>query len=316
MKKLMAIVVAGISLYQVPVVLAGPVNVTGDVSVKYERDTEDGIAANSGMIYSTKIMGEMDFGAGWSGYARLGAQHLTQSGLGDFNPERYGEDRKSVLALDQFGVKYKMGNLEYKLGRQDVTVGTTALLYSRPDSNVGKNYFVDGLTVAGTVGIMDVSAVIAQEDNVGGADNKVYALRAGYSPRENFNFGLTLGRYLDPSTENTNHLAVDGTYKFGKNSLTVELAKSSSHVDNKAYAATLNRNITDKTAVYITGFKVETNGDMGKQSDFDNDNQGFHYGITHSLSANNNLEVVYSDQKTISGGVHNNKLEATLSHGF
>ena len=39
MKKLMALVVAGISLSQVPVALAGPVNVTGDVSITYERDT-------------------------------------------------------------------------------------------------------------------------------------------------------------------------------------------------------------------------------------------------------------------------------------
>jgi len=37
MKKFMAIVVTGISLYQVPVALAGPVNVTGDVSIKYAR---------------------------------------------------------------------------------------------------------------------------------------------------------------------------------------------------------------------------------------------------------------------------------------
>jgi len=318
MKKLMAIVVAGISLYQVPVVLAGPVNMTGEVSAKYERDTGDGVAASSSMIYTTKLMGEADFGAGWSGYVRLGAQHLTNSGFGDFNtnPGGYDSDKKSVIALDQFGLLYKVDNLVYKLGRQDVGVGKTALLYSRADSNIGKRNFVDGLTVAGTVGVTEISALVAQEDNADSFDNKVYAIRAGYSPRENLNWGLTLGRYQGPNIESTNHIAVDGTCKFGKSSLTAEFAKSNSDVDNKAYAATWNYGFSDKTAVYITGFRVETNGDMGKQSDFDNDNQGFHYGITHNLSAVDSLEVVYSAQKTISGGEHNKKLEATLSHGF
>ena len=317
MKKLIAVVVAGISLYQVPVAIAGPVNVTGDVLVKYERDANDVDGATSGMIYTTKIMGETDFGAGWSGYARIGAQHLTTAGFGDFNTDGvYDPERKSVLALDEFGVKYKVGKLEYKLGRQDVTVGKTALLYSRSDANIGKNNFVDGLTATGTVGVTDVSALVAQEDNIGSEDNKVYAIRAGYSPRENLNWGITLGRYQGPNIDSTNHIAVDGTYKFGKNSLTVELAKSSSSENNKAYAASWNYDFNDKTAVSITAFRVETNGDMGKQSDFDNDNQGLHYDITHKLSKDNSLEVAYAAQKFISTGERNNKLEVTVSHGF
>jgi len=318
MKKLMALVVAGISLYQVPVVMAGPVNMTGDISVTYERDTGDGVAASSSMIYTTKLMGEADFGAGWSGYVRLGAQHLTNSGFGDFNtnPGGYDPDKKSVIALDQFGLLYKVDTLVYKLGRQDVGVGKTALLYSRADSNIGKRNFVDGLTVTGTVGVTEISALVAQEDNADNFDNKIYAIRAGYSPREDLNWGLTLGRYQGPSIESTNHWAVDGTYKFGKNSLTAEFTSSSSSVDNTAYATTWNYGFNDKTAFYITGFKVESNGDMGQQSDFDNGNQGFHYGITHTLSDADSLEVVYKAQKTISDGQHNKVLEATFSHGF
>jgi len=318
MKKLMAIVIAGISLYQVPVVLAGPATITGDVSIKYERDTSDGEPAASGMIYTTKLMFEADFGAGLSGYTRLGAQHVTNFGFGDFNtdPRAYGADKKSVIALDQFGLIYKGGNLVYKLGRQDVVVGKTALLYSRSDSNIGKKAFIDGLTASGTVGVIDVSALVGQEDNADSLDNKVYAIRAGYSPRENLNWGLTLGRYQGPSIESTNHWAVDGTYKFGKNNLTAEFTKSSSSVDNTAYATTWSYELSDKTEAYITGFRVDYNGDMGQQSDFDNDNQGFYYGITHNLSHADRLEVVYKDQKKISDGQHNNKLEATLSHGF
>jgi len=318
MKKLLAILVAGISFYQVPVALAGPVNMTGDVSIKYERDTADGAAGVSGMVYSTKLMGEVNLGAGWSGYACLGAQHLTTSGLGDFNTNFgvYDMDKKSVLAVDQYGVIYKTTNLVYKLGRQDVGVGKTALLYSRADSNIGKKTFVDGLTASGTVGVMAVSALIAQEDNADSLDNKIYAMRAGYSPRENLNWGLTLGRYQGPSTESTNHWAVDGTYKFGKNSLTAEFTTSSSSVDNKAYAAIWNYEFDHKTAASITGFRVESNGAMGQQSDFDNDNKGVHYCITHNLSTADSLEIVYKAQKTISGGQSNNKLEATFTHGF
>ncbi len=318
MKKLMAVVVAGISLYQAPVVLANPVNVVGDVSVKYERDTADGEASSSGMIYTTKIMGEVDFGSGWSGYARLGAQHITKSGFGDFNtnPMGYDSNKKSVIAFDQFGVNYKVDNLVYKLGRQDAAVGKTALLYSRPDSNIGKKTFVDGLAVSGTVGVMDISALVAQEDNTDSLDNKVYAIRAGYSPRENLDWGITIGRYQDVSTENTNHWAVDGTYKIGKSSLTTEFTKSSSSKNNKAYATTLNHEFSDQTSAYITNFRVESNADMGKQSDFDNDNKGIHYGLIHNLNNAQSLEIVYTDQKTISGGQNNNTLEATFTHTF
>lgn len=317
MKKLMSIIAAGITLSQTPAVLAAPVNVTGDVAAKYVR-TSDESATDSGMVFTTRLLGETDFGNGWSGYARIGAQHLTKAGFGDFNTESggYDPDKKSVIALDQFGLLYKTDNWVYKLGRQDATVGATALLYSRPDSNIGKNAFVDGLTASGTVGVMDLSILAAQEDNADSLDNKVYAIRAGYSPRENLNWGLTLGRYQGSDIESTNHWAVDGTYKFGKNSVTAEFTKSSSNMNNKAYAATWNYELTDKTASYITGFRVESNGAMGEQSDFDNNNQGVHYGITHSLNHTDSVELVYKDQKTISSRQNNNTLEITLSREF
>lgn len=68
--------------------------------------------------------------------------------------------------------------------------------------------------------------------------------------------------------------------------------------DNRAYAVTWEYGFDDKTAVYLTGFRVETNGDMGQQSDFDNNNRGLYYGIKHQLSKNNSLELVYKDQKS------------------
>ncbi len=223
---------------------------------------------------------------------------------------------KSVAAIDLFGLIYKTDKLTYKLGRQDVTVGATALLYSRPYTNIGKRAFVDGLTVAGTVGAVDVSALAAREDNAAGEyKNRIYAIRAGYNPAENLSWGLTLGRFQG-ATEGANHWAVDGTYKFGKGSLTAEYTKASSRANNKAYALVLNYDFDDKTSAAITGFRVEEFGSMGGQSDFDAGNRGIYYTITHKLSDAAGLELVYKDQRTIDGGRKNTSFEATVSYAF
>lgn len=318
MKKLITIIGLGIILCPLPVTLAAPVQFTGDISTHYERDTNDGVISTSGMVYTAKLKGEIDFGGDLSGYLRLGAQHLTTPGFGDFNtaPGSYDPDEKSVLAFDQIGLLYKRDKLVYKLGRQEAIVGTTALLYSRSDSKIGKQVFVDGLTISGTVGVMDVSALLAQEDNIGCEDNKVYALRFGYHPYDNLTLGATLGRYQGVNITATNHWAVDTTYNFGNNSIVAEFTKSSSHTNNTAYAATWNYKFDQQTTAYITGFKVEENSDMGGQSDFANDNRGFDYGIIHKLNDTSRIEAIYESQKTISGGETSNKIDLTFIHEF
>lgn len=317
MKKLIIVTLMSMIISTASMAFASePVKLSGDVSVKFERDTASGDAAAAGTMYTLKLKGETKLGDGWSLYARLGAQYATQPTLADYNGDFYGPDKKSVAALDQFGITKKTDNIVYKLGRQDLTIGTTALLYSRPDSNVGKKNFVDGLTASGTVGAVDLSAAIVQEDNPGTQDNKIYAIRTGFNPNKSLNWGLTMGRYQDSVNGSTNHWAVDGTYKFDKSTLIGEYMKSSSSADNKAYAATLNYGFDDKTALYITGFRVGANSDMGQQSDFDNGNKGIYYGITYKLGEADNMEVVYKDQKFISDGQKNTKLEATFTHSF
>ncbi len=318
MKKTVAVMVAGMIMATAPVALAAPVKLSGDVAVKYQRDTADGDPATSGSIYTLKLLGEAGLGGGWSLYARLGAQSVTNPLLADFNiaPEVYGENKKSVVALDQFGLNYKTDKLTYKLGRQDVAVGVTTLLYHRPDTNIGKKVFVDGLTVAGAVGAVDIAALAAQEDNAAGSyKSKIYALRTGFKPTESFNWGVTLGRFQG-ETESTNHWAVDGTYKFGKSSLTAEYTKASSNIANKAYAIVLGYDFDDKTSASITGFRVEEFGSMGGQSEYDANNRGIHYAINRKLSDNAGLELVFKDQKTISGGQKNTSFEATVSYSF
>lgn len=315
MKKRMALLLVGLSLGAIPAVYAGPVRVTGDVSVKYERDTADHAPDASGLITSLKLRGEADLGSGWSLYARLGAQNLSRPWLEDFNRDYYGADEKSVVALDQFGLMFKDKALTYKLGRQDVTVGATALLYARTDSNIGRKAFVDGLSFAGTWGDADITALLAKEDNASGTyEGKIYAVRAGFNPREDFNWGLTLARYKGEA--GSNHWAVDGTYKVGRHSLTAEYTQSGSDTANKAHAIIWNFDADARTVLSLTNFRVEANGDMGGQSDFDNGNRGWYYGLTHKFRDDINLEVVYKDQRLINEGGKNRKLEATLSYSF
>lgn len=315
MKKSIAVVLAGMTLAFAPAAQAAPVQLSGDVSVTYERDKVDGVTTDTGSIISLTVMGEMDLGSGWSLYSRLGAQKLTRAGMGDFNTDYYSADDKSVLSIDQFGFNYQKNDFTYKIGRQDTTIGTTALLYSRPDSNIGKKAFVDGVSFTGKAGVTDLTGIFAREDNVSGErKNKVYAVRAGYNPVEKLNVGVTLGRYQ--SDDSTNHWAVDGTYTMGKSSLTGEFTKSNQDSDNKAYATTLNYDFDGKTAASVTGFRVEGQADMGGYSDFGADLRGVHYGVTHALRDNLELEVVYKIEKTISSSEKAKILEATVNYSF
>lgn len=316
-KKSIVMLMAGISLLGAPAAYAEPVKITGEVSVKYERDTATDTEASSAGIYTLKLLGEAELGNGWSLYARLGAQALSKPGFGDFSTDHYGNDKKTVAELDQFGLIHKTEKITYKLGRQDAAVGATALLYSRPDSNIGKKVFVDGLSASGTAGATDLSLVLAREDNPAGVPgNKVYAVRAGHSPQENLNLGLTLGRYQDSANGSSNHWAVDGTFKFANNTLTAEYTRSNRSADNKAYALSWSHDLDDKTALSVTAFRVEASGDMGGQSDFDNGNKGVHYGLTRKLSDSFGLEIVFKDQKVIADGTKNTKLEATVTYSF
>jgi hypothetical protein len=316
MKKTVAITLAGLILAAAPAASAEPVKLEGEMSVKYQKNTAAGDPNVSGTMNTLKIRGEADLGGGWSLYGRLGTQYATNPLLADFNGDAYPADSTGVAAIDQFGLIRKAGGMVYKLGRQEATFGLEGLLYCRKDDKVGKHVFVDGLSAAGTIGATEISAIFAQEDNVGAQDNKLFVIRAGYSPSEKLNFGLTLGRYQNIGADSTNHWAVDGLYKFGKAGLSAQYAKASSSDANKAYAASLSYDFDDRAAISITGFKLEDNGAMGGQSDFDSGNKGVHYGFTYKLSEAAGLELVFKNQKTIGGGQKNTSFEATVSYSF
>jgi len=309
-------IVTCVMLAMMPAVQAAPVRISGDVSIKYEADAFEGAATEAGLRYTLTLKGEKEIGKGLSLYGRLGVQYAGNSSLGDYDPDRYGQDTKTVAGIDQFGMIFRSGKLQYKLGRQDIGVGVTTLLYNRPETNIGAGAFVDGLSVSGSIGAFDMNAIVARENNIGSSNNSLYAVRAGYNLSKQTSAGATLAQYQTFGAETSRHLAVDGTVALGKHSLTAEYTQSSCRAKNKAHAIIWNYKFNDRTALYVTNFRVEANGDMGRQSEYDNNNRGFHYGFTHAFDDKLSLEVVYKDQVALADNTKNPKVEITLKNSF
>ena len=316
MRTAIAALVAGIMLAMATVSSAAPVEISGDASIKYEVDTAADNPTESGTMYTITLRGEKKIGKGLSLYGRLGAQYASNPLLADYDLTSYGQETKAVVGVDQFGMIYKNDKLTYKLGRQDIVVGVTGLLYSRDVTNIGNNAFVDGLSINGSIGAVDVAAIVAKENNAWLANNSLYAIRTGYNLSKNTNMGISLAQYKYLEAETSSHWGVDGSVNFGKHSVAAEYSQSSYGTENKAYAVTWNYKFNDKTAVYVTNFCVEANGDMGKQSDFDNNNRGFYYGLTHAFNDKLSLEFVYKDQVLLLDNSKNTKLELTLTNTF
>ncbi|MDU4960813.1 MAG: porin [Sporomusaceae bacterium] len=292
---------------------AAPVDFNGEVSLKYQRDRDVDGDSNRAMIGTLTVDAQTKIADDLTLFGRLGAQTISRYGFGDFAEN---ETKKSVLAIDQFGVIWEKNELAFKLGRQDLEIGATSLLYSRSNSNIGKHSFVDGLTVNGFVGDTEIAAVLAKEDNKDEPDSRLYALRAAYSQLENWTFGATLARYDNREDTKTNHWAVDAAYQFGKSTLSAEVAKSNADAEDQAYAVVWDHECDDRTSFSVTGFRVENQASMGEQSDFDSGNKGIHYTVNYKLAENMNLEAVYKDQKQISDNRKNNSTEVTLTVAF
>ncbi|HWR30370.1 MAG TPA: hypothetical protein VN631_11100 [Negativicutes bacterium] len=318
MRQAMVGAMAGIIFAFSSVAVAAPVEVTGSLSSKYETINAPDSPLESSLMTTLTLRAEKKIAPGLSLYTRFAAQYVTQPLLGapDYNMDVYGPDTKTVVALDQYGLIYQKNNWTYKLGRQDYGIGVTTLLYNRADTNIGKEALVEGLSFNGAIGSVELSGVLAQENSLWTSNNQLYALRVGCNLSKNVNVGATWAQYHYNNSDTTNHWDLDTTLKFGKGSLTAEYAQSDRSAENTAYAVTAKYDFTDKTAFYITNFRVEANGDMGGQSEFNNNNRGFHYGLTHSLSDSLSLEVVYKDQYSLLDDSKNTKFETTLKYTF
>lgn len=315
-KTAIAAMAACLMLIMVPAANAAPVKLSGEVSIRYETDAAADGPTESGLIYTFTLKGRKEIGKNLSLYGRLGAQYAGNPDLGDTDLPGYDKSVRSAAAIDQFGLVYEANKFTYILGRQNIAVGVTALLYSRPETNIGANAFVDGLSVAGTAGSFDVSAIAARENNIGLDNNSFYALRAGYRLSKCTTIGITQARYQYYNAGASNHWAMDGTITWGKSSLTAEYTQSNSNAENIAHAIVWNYKFNAKTAMYVTNFRVGAHGDMGGQSDYDNNNRGFHYGIIHSFDDKLSLELIFKDQVALVGDIKNTKFEATLRNTF
>ena len=182
MKNIAAIIMAGLFITTAPVA-AAPVEITGSTSVKYEVINQADAPLEPNTMYTITLKGTKNIAPGLSVYARLGAQHVNQPGFmdSDYTLSAYPPDTTTVAAIDQYGLLYKKGNLAFNLGRQAANIGTTAILYSRADTNIGINAFVEGLSINGKVGAMDIFAIAAQENSLWTPNNSLYALRGGYN---------------------------------------------------------------------------------------------------------------------------------------
>lgn len=316
MKITLAALAAGLLLTASSPSLAAPLEISGTATIRYQSESADQLPHQSGTMTTLTLRGEQPLGGKVSVYARLAAQYASNPLLSDYDLAIHGPDQKFVAGIDQFGILYKPGDFTFNLGRQEALIGKTALLYSRSETNVGYGTFVDGLSFAGTAGKFEFSGLAARENNVALPNNSLYSLRAGYNLSKTTNLGLTWGNYRIHEGDSTNHWALDASTTWGKASFIGEFAQSSANLENKAYAFSLTYDFNGKTAVYLTHFRVEANADMGGQSDFDNNNRGFYYGLTHVFNDKLSLEVIFKDQVLLSDNSKNNKLEVWLKNKF
>lgn len=316
MKKRLVALVVGIIWSFAAIAAAEPFSFSGDARIKYESSSVGDAPVESGTRFSIRLTGEKKLSSEWSLYTRLGAQYATNPLITDFNSSTYGSDSKAVAAIDQYGLKYKKGGFNFTLGRQSTTIGTTMLLYKRDPENIGKDAFVEGASFNVTSGNFDVWGVFARENNLWTPNNDLWAVRTGYNFSKSANLGVLYGqyKYLDGST--TRHWAVDGTLKSGKHTFTAEYTQSDASEANKAYALVWTYDFNGKTSIYVKNFRVEANGDMGGQSEFDNNNRGLQFGLVQTFSDTLNLELVYKNQTELMSGMKNNIFEATLTQTF
>lgn len=297
---------------------ANPVELTGSVQLQHRNDTETNAESFTGTQFTAVINAKTEVQKNLDFYARFGLQNVSNSAFSaakDFNEN--GDTSKSFVGtVDQYGFLYHNGGFEYKIGRQDITIGSTALLYNN-SAKIGKYVFTDGVSVSGTSGITSLQATAVREDRATSDEKgKVYALQASYQPSENWTVGGVVARYASPTVK-SNHWAVNTGYEMGKYALAAEYGQSDASASNKAYDLGLTYNLDDKNAISVTAFKVEENGSMNGNTDFDNGRQGFLYSFNHQLTDSTALNLYYQDSRNIAdSSIKYSSFRTTLSYSF
>lgn len=296
---------------------AAPITFDGMVSIQYRENTYSNAPDFNNTITKFVLNGKAPaFGDNVDLYFRLGAEKVSEAGSGRDFVQFPGSDTKSAFALDQFGFVYKNAGWNYKIGRQDTTLGATALLYNN-DFFVGKHIFNDGITITGKSGVTDLKVVAVQEERYAdSSDNKLYALAASYKPADKWTLGATVARYDMVAGAASNHYAVNVGYDCGKASFFGEYAKSDADVSNKAYDFGMSYSFDKKNAAYAIYHRTEANGDIGGMTDFDNGEKGMYYGFNHKFDKTTTLKFFYKDNTSIANSNDNTSFRTTLVYSF
>lgn len=297
-KALLAAVAAAFVLTTASNVFANPVELSGkfETQYRYNTSTEDGVDSNKDGFKSTFVLdAKTNVFQNVDLYARFAAQHATIGA--DFFT-----GGKDTGAIDQFGFVVKGGNgFSYKIGRQDVSIGSTAIFYNS-SPYLGRDAFADGITVTGKSGVTDLKVVALKEDrDDSDARNKIYALSASYSPAKNWTVGGTVGKYdyADAANEDTTHYAINVGYDHGKASYFTELGKSDADDLNKAVVLGVSYAPDAKNSFYVIYNKVEDNADMNGWTDFEPGQKSMYYGFNHKVTKDATLKFFYKDNKDV-----------------
>lgn len=305
-KKILTAAVAAMITLTTGVVMANPVEIDGSASFRYRADEVNGAKDKNGI---TKIIlnAKSEIDPNFSVYARLGVEGLRNEGFGkDFN-----KAGTFVAEVDQYGVVYKNAGFNYKVGRQDLFFGTGLLFDNTGD--VGKNKFLDGLTVTGKSGVTDLQVVTVQTDSVGPDNAKLYGIHAAYNPAKNLTLGGAFAQVKDAG-EKVNVWAVDAKYIDGKVTYAADYAKSDVNTDDQAYSVGASYAVDAKNTVWVTAYKVEDNATFA--TTYEPNAKGVYYGLDHSFTKDTALHLFYRDAKQVVGTDKNTSFRATVSYNF
>ena len=315
MKKALLLTVAATMLTSGVAMAAEPVQLDGSLKAEYRHNTADGEEHKTGVRYTFKLNALSKLDDHFDLYARLAAQAVNHRY--DIGTD-YNADKRIEGGVDLYGFIYKNADVSYKIGRQTVTIGETALLYNN-DGYIGQNKFADGVTAVAKSGVTDIKVLAVQEDNYSnGNDNKLYAVQASYKPAEDWKVGAVLARYNreDAAQKDTTHWAVNAGYTFGKAGLVGEVTKSNADANDVAHVVGVNYAFDSKNSAYVHSFRVEQNGDIGGMTDYDPAAKGMYYGFSHKINDATTASLFYKDIESLVNGHQSDSFRVGLTYTF
>ncbi len=307
-KKVLTAAVAAMITLTTGVVMANPVEIDGTASFRYREDNTDGVKENNNI---TKIIvnAKMPLSSNFDVYARLGVEGLSNKSVG----KDFIKDETFDGGIDQYGFIYKNAGVNYKVGRQELFLGT-GILYDNT-GNIGKHQFLDGVTATAKSGVTSLQVVALQEDNLTGRDNKIYGIHATYNPAENLTLGTTLAQYKD--IENTNFWMVNASYVAGKATYSADFGGSDANTENKAYSLGVSYAPDAKNTLWVTNYNIEENANINNMTAYEPNAKGFYYGADHKFTKDTALHLFYRDKTSVSGDrTDNTSFRATVSYNF